>query len=59
MKLRAFLPCFVATLLSTIIYAQDRRPAIDSQAPDGPDSSTIAQIIEEGTARSHVMELLS
>jgi carboxypeptidase Q len=58
-KLRMFLPFVSILLIPLCTFSQERRPAVDSQAPDEPDSSAIAQIIEEGTARSHVMDLLS
>ncbi|MEK9138116.1 MAG: M20/M25/M40 family metallo-hydrolase, partial [Bacteroidota bacterium] len=45
--------------LVVIAFSQEPVPAVDRQVGDDPDSSAIAQIIEEGTKHSQVMEILS
>ena len=59
MNQRLMLLCLAFLIILQPIRSQERRPAIDSQVGDTPDSSATAMIIEEGTKHSQVMEMLS
>ena len=52
--------CFLLLAYSPLhILAQERRPAVDSQVGDEPDSTSLSLIMDEGAKHSHVMEFLS